>query len=146
MKIVVDTTPLVAAAHTGDSAHAMARTAMRRLRRNAVLPSPVLVEADHLIRDRVGAVAARAFLRAVARGTHDVKYMTAGLMRRAAELDRRYADLNLGYVDAAVMAVAERHGMPIFTFDFTDFRATESAHGPWRLAIDERIYERELRR
>lgn len=62
MKIVVDTTPLVAAAHTGDSAHAMARTAMRRLRRNA------------------------------------------------------------------------------------DFRATESAHGPWRLAIDERIYERELRR
>jgi hypothetical protein len=42
------------------------------------------------------------------------------------------------------MAIAERHEMPIFTFDFTDFRATESANGHWRLAIDERVYEREV--
>lgn len=144
MKILVDTTPVVAAIHRGDSAHVMAKTAMARLRRNAVLPSPVLVEVDHLVRDRVGAPAAHAFLRSIADGHHDVAYMTAGLMRRAAELDGKYADLNLGFVDASVMAIAERHKMPIFTFDFTDFRATESANGPWRLAIDERIYRREI--
>lgn len=146
MKILVDTAPIVAAVHKGDSAHRMARTAMRRLRRNAVLPSPVLVEADYLIRNRVGAPAARAFLEAVVDGTHEVAYMTAGLVKRAAELDRQYADLNLGFVDAAVMAIAERHRMPIFTFDFRGFRATESASGPWRLAIDERLLQREISR
>jgi uncharacterized protein len=146
MKVLVDTAPIVAAVHSGDSAHEMAKKAMKRLRRNAVLPSPVLVEADHLIRARSGPTAARLFLRAVARGHHEVAYMTANLLRRASELDDKYADLRLGFVDASVMAIAERHELPIFTFDFTDFRATESANGPWRLAIDERIYERELNR
>lgn len=144
MKILVDTAPVVAAIHRDDSAHEMARTAMSRLRRNAVLPSPVLVEVDHLIRSRVGSSAARAFLEAISEGTHEVAYMTAGLVRRAAELDSKYADLNLGFVDASVMAIAERHDLPIFTFDFRGFRATESAKGPWRLAIDERVYRREV--
>lgn len=144
MKILVDTAPVVAAIHRNDSAHEMAKTAMRRLRRNAVLPSPVLVEVDHLVRSRVGASAARAFLESIADGTHEVAYMTAGLVQRATDLDSKYADLNLGFVDAAVMAIAERHELPIFTFDFRGFRATESAKGPWRLAIDERVYRREI--
>jgi hypothetical protein len=142
MKILVDTAPVVAAIHQRDPAHRMARTSMARLRRSAVLPSPVLVEADHLIRTRAGAASARMFLKSIAEGAHEVAYMTAGLMRRARELDDKYADLNLGYVDASVMAIAERHELPIFTFDFTDFRATESSDGPWRLAIDERILAR----
>ena len=146
MKILVDTAPLVAAIHSGDSAHEMARIAMQKLRRNAVLPSPVLVEADHLIRARSGPKAARLFLRAVARGRHEVAYMTANLLRRATELDDKYADLKLGLVDTSVMAIAERHKMPILTFDFRGFRATESADGPWRLAIDEHLYEREIGR
>jgi predicted nucleic acid-binding protein len=142
MKVLVDTAPVVAAIHSGDSAHEMARAAMRKLRRNAVLPSPVLVEADHLIRARSGPTAARLFLRAVARGHHEVAYMTANLLQRATELDDKYADLNLGFVDTSVMAIAERHEMPIFTFDFRGFRATESASGPWRLAVDEHAYRR----
>jgi uncharacterized protein len=146
MKIVVDTAPLVAAVHANDTAHEMAKIAMRKLRRNAVLPSPVLVEVDHLIRSRVGAGAARAFLESIVDGAHEVAYMTAGLVRRAAELDTKYADLNLGFVDTCVMAVAERRESPIFTFDFRGFRATESASGPWRLAIDERLFEREVGR
>ena len=146
MKILVDTAPIVAAIHQRDPAHQMARTSMARLRRRAVLPSPVLVEADYLIRSRAGASAARAFLKSIAKGTHEVAYMTAGLMQRAAELDAKYADLNLGFVDASVMAIAERHDLPIFTFDFTDFRATESATGPWLLAVGEDVFRREIRR
>ena len=33
--------------------------------------------------------------------------MTPGLLRRAVELDVQYADLDLGLVDASVMAIAE---------------------------------------
>lgn len=71
--------------------------------------------------------------------------MSGDVLRRAVELDSKYADLNLGFVDSCVMAVAERHDLPILTFDFRDFRATESTTGPWRLAIDEHAYERHVR-
>jgi predicted nucleic acid-binding protein len=67
-------------------------------------------------------------------------------MRRAVELDSKYADLNLGVVDSCVMAIAERHDLPILTFDFRDFRATESATGPWRLAIDEHAYRQAVKK
>jgi predicted nucleic acid-binding protein len=89
---------------------------------------------------------ARRFMKALLSGSHEIAFMMQGLMRRAAELDSRYADLDLGLVDACVMAFAERHELPILTFDFTDFRATESAAGSWQLAIDEQIFEREVGR
>ena len=146
MKVLVDTGPLLAALDRRDPAYEMAGAAMKRLRRDAIVPSPVVVEVDHLARKRVGSDSARRFLKHIASGSHEVAYPTAGLMQRAVELDRRYAGLNLGVVDGCVMAIAERHDLPIFTFDFRDFRATESAHGPWRLAVDERLYAREVGR
>jgi uncharacterized protein len=146
MKFLIDTGPLLAAVDARDPAYELAARAMNRMRRNAIVPSPVLVEVDHLVRQRVGDKSARRFLGTVERGGHEVAYVTAGLTRRAVEFDRKYADLNLGLVDGCVMAIAERHDLPIFTFDFTDFRATESASGPWRLAIGEDAFQRELRR
>lgn len=144
-KVLVDSGPLISPIDRRDSAHAVAMHLMSRLRRNAVVPTPVLVEVDHVLGGRAGGFAARAFQKAIAGGVHDVAYLSAGLLRRAAELDDRYADLNLGFVDTCVMALAERHQLPILTFDFTDFRATESNAGPWRLAIDEHAYQRATR-
>lgn len=141
MKTLLDTGPLVSAIDRADPAHALASAELERLRRRAVVPMPVLIEVDHLARKRVSDEAARHFLHAVADGSHEVAYMTTSLVRRAVEVDRKYADLRLGLVDACVMALAERHELPIFTFDFSDFRATESASGPWHLALDERTYD-----
>lgn len=140
MKVVVDSGPLVAAMDQRDPVHKMAARAVKRLRHNAVIPTPVLAEVDHLVRKRSSAVAARTLMQVVARGTHKTEPLTSGLLRRAVEIDTRYADLDLGLVDTAVMAIAERHRLPVFTFDFSDFRATESANGPWPLLLDENTY------
>jgi uncharacterized protein len=139
-KILVDSGPLIASMDRRDFAHGAAVHLMSQLRRDAVVPTPVLVEVDHILGSRAGSAAARKFQRAIAGGVHEVAYLSAGLLRRAVELDHRYADLGLGFVDTCVMAIAERHELPILTFDFADFRATESAQGPWRLAIDEHVY------
>jgi predicted nucleic acid-binding protein len=139
-KILVDTAPLVSALDARDSAHGLAGPLIANLRRQALIPTPVLAEVDHFVRSRVGGRAARAFLRSIVGGTFDIAYLTAGLVRRAGELDDRYADLDLGFADTCVMAIAERHELPILTFDFADFRATESASGPWRLALDENAF------
>lgn len=142
MKVIVDSGPLIASMDRRDPAHKMAARAVKRLRHNAVIPTPVLAEVDHLVRERSSASAARALMQVVARGTHKTEPLTSGLLRRAVEIDARYADLELGLVDTAVMAIAERHRFPVFTFDFTDFRATESADGPWPLLLDESTYRR----
>jgi len=139
-KILIDTAPLVSAFDARDTAYEVAAPLLAKLRRQAVIPTPVLAEVDHFVRSRVGGAAARSFLQSVAGGTFEIAYLTAGLVRRAGELDQRYADLDLGFADTCVMAIAERHELPILTFDFTDFRATESANGPWRLVLDEDAY------
>jgi predicted nucleic acid-binding protein len=131
---------LLAAANRRDEAHGIAAEVVTRLGRDLVVPVPVIVEADQLLRARVGAHAARLFLAAVAAGEHGVAYLSAGLLRRAVEIDAGFGGLNLGFADAAVMAVAERHELPILTFDFEHFRATRPRRGFWQLVIDEARY------
>jgi hypothetical protein len=108
--------------------------------RDLIVPVPVIAEADHLVRARVGPGPARLLLAALAAGEHRVAEVTAALLRRAAELDAQHADLDLGFADAAVMAIAERHELPILTFDFEDFRASRPGRGHWRLVVDEALY------
>jgi uncharacterized protein len=140
LRVVADTGPLVAAANKRDRAHGLAAALVTELGRELIVPDPVLVETDHLLRARLGATAARLFLASVVAGEHSVAFVTAGLLRRAAEIDARYADLDLGVTDACVMAYAERHDLPILTFDFQHFRAAPPAAGYWRLVVDEARY------
>ena len=141
MRVVVDTGPLVAAANRRDQAHGLAAALVIELGRDLVIPSPVLVEADRLLRARVGARSARSLLRAVAAGEHRVAYLTPKLLRRATEIDERFDALDLGFTDAAVMAVAEREDSPVLTFDVEDFRAAPSEQGLWLLVVDESRYQ-----
>jgi predicted nucleic acid-binding protein len=116
-----------------------------RLGRELAVPALVLVEVDQLLRARVSAAAARAFLDAMARGEHTVTFGSTRLLRRAAEIDGGFADLGLGLVDATVMAVAEGHNLPVLTFDFEHFRATRPRRGYWQLVVDEQRYREAAR-
>jgi predicted nucleic acid-binding protein len=115
------------------------------LGRELVVPEPVIVEVDQLLRSRVGGHAARLFLQAMAAGEHAVVNVSPALLRRAVEIDASFADLELGYADGAVMAIAERERLPVLTFDFEHFRATRSAHGFWQLVVDEHRYQQHTR-
>ncbi len=137
---MADTGPIVAAANRRDRAHDLASALVTQLGRELVVLDPVIVEVDQLLRARVNRNSGAAFLSAMAKGEHIVEFMTPGLVRRAAEIDARYRDLDLGFVDAALMAFAERHDLPILTFDFGDFRAAPPEGGYWRLVVDEQRY------
>jgi predicted nucleic acid-binding protein len=54
------------------------------------------------------------------------------------------AAIELGLVDASVMAYAERHDLPVLTFDFEHFRAAPPHRGHWRLVIDEARFADEV--
>jgi uncharacterized protein len=138
--VVGDTGPLVAAANRRDRAHRLAAALVAELGRELLVPGPVLVECDQLLRSRVSPAAARAFLVAMTRGEHSARFLTGGILRRAVAIDSQYADLDLGLADATVMALAEAESLPVLTFDFEHFRATRPARGYWRLVVDEARY------
>ena len=145
MRVLADTGPIVAAANRRDHAHDLAAALVTELGRELVVLDPVIVEVDQLLRARVNRDAGVAFLSAIAKGEHAVDFMTQGLVRHAAEIDARFRDLDLGFVDASIMAYAERHDLPILTFDFEDFRAAPPRGGYWRLVVDEERYQEAVR-
>jgi len=145
LRVLADTGPIVAAANRRDHAHDLAAALVTELGRELVVLDPVIVEVDQLLRVRVNRDAGVAFLSAMAKGEHALDFMTQGLVRRAAEIDAQFRDLDLGFVDAALMAYAERHDLPILTFDFEDFRAAPPKGGYWRLVVDEQRYQDAVR-
>lgn len=122
--------------------NALAGRLVTELSRDLLVPAAVMVGVDQLLRSRIGDHAARLFLEALTASEHTAIHLSSCIFQRAVEIDAAFADLSLGYADAAVMAVAERDQLAILTFDFKHFRATRSAHGFWQLVVDERRYQR----
>jgi len=146
VNVVCDTGPLVAAANRRDRAHDLAVSLVTALGRDLIVPVPVIVEVDQLLRARLDTRAAHSFLSAIAKGEHSVAFLTPALIRRATDIDRHFAALDLGFTDASLMAVAERAGSPILTFDFEDFRAAPPDAGHWQLVVDEARYREATKR
>jgi len=146
LRVVADTGPLVAAANRRDRAHHLAVALVTEIGPDLLVPLPVVVEVDQLLRARVGPHSARSFLAAMVGGEHTLVFPTAGIMRTAAAIDARYADLDLGITDATVMTFADREALPVLTFDFEDFRAAPPPGGFWRLVGDEERYLRAVMR
>lgn len=95
-----------------------------------MLPSSVLTEVSWAIEAKLGPPAESRFLAQVARGLPPVDHLTLSDIARCAELVEQYSDLPLGFVDASVVAVAERRGITtIATIDQRHFRVVRPRNG-----------------
>lgn len=147
MPVVADTGPLAAALNIRDEHHRFAAALVVQLQSEILVPEPVATEVDVLLRRKDQPTAARRFLSALRSGELRRTPLTDAAFARAVKIDERYADLDLGIVDASVMALAESTSAPVLTFDFEHFRATTDADSrPWRLIVDEDALERSRRR
>lgn len=94
-----------------------------------MVPAPVLVELDHLLGRELGAEAFPALLDTIKAGELAIEDLTAADYDRATELMRTYADLEVGFVDCAVLAVTERLGEPkLATLDHRHFGTMRPRH------------------
>lgn len=73
-----------------------------------VIPSPVLPEVDYFLGGRAGAFT--RVIEQVQHGAFRVEDLIVADYERVSELLRTYADLEVGFVDCAVLAVTERLG------------------------------------
>jgi len=128
--LVVDTAPLVALADAAnplrDAVHALLLAEEGPL----VIPAPATAEIDHLLGRHVGVAARLAFLADLAAGRFDVACLDHVDHATILELEHRYADLDLGLVDCAVVAIAARaRTNRLLTFDERHFRSVSPLDG-----------------
>lgn len=118
--LVLDTSAILAALDRTDPAHTSVLTTMRADRSARIVPVGILAEATYMLDVRIGAEAVLAFLRDLDSGALSPD-CGDGDFGRVRELVDRYADLPLGYADAAVIACAERRTAPVLSIDDRDF-------------------------
>ncbi len=98
-------------------------------RGSRIVPSPVLVEFDHLASRELGREAVTTMLDEINRGAYEVENLTPGDYRRVGEILTTYADLRVGFVDAAVLAIVERLREPkLATLDHRHFSVMRPKH------------------
>ncbi|HLE99040.1 MAG TPA: PIN domain-containing protein [Gaiellaceae bacterium] len=120
---------MVFAALNRDERHHQRCVELLASRSPVVLPAPVITETTMLSRSRDRPQAVDALLRSVVDGTVAVVELELADYSRARQLVAQYADLGLSFVDAAVVAIAERfEETTIATLDHRHFSVVKPLH------------------
>jgi predicted nucleic acid-binding protein len=128
VSVLLDTGIVYAYYDRSDSWHDRARTIVERERQALVLPAPVIPEADHLLGHRLGMKSRLTFYAGITEGYYLVADVPRHSYTRIVELNRRFANLELGFVDAAIVALAETLGrLQIATTDRRHFEPVAAA-------------------
>lgn len=130
MALVLDTGVLYSVLDRGQARHEECVRLLTESRDRRIVPDLVLVELDYFLRKSGRLVAWKAFVAQVADGTYAIYPLSAATLERAAELEERYADLDLGLVDASVVAVCEElQERKLATLDRRHFSVVRTADG-----------------
>jgi predicted nucleic acid-binding protein len=108
MTVVADTGALYALMDVDDAWHSRVLTWWSANRKRIVVPVTVLPELTCLLQTRISANAELAFMRSVENGEFNIEPLEPEDVPRSSDLMERYADFPLGFVDASIVAVAER--------------------------------------
>lgn len=129
LALVVDTGPLLAALDRNDRWHSHCAELLESSPERLVLPAAVLPELDYLLRARLGTAPFVDVLEAIERGEVQVEDVATRDFPRIRELQVRYGDTPVGFVDAAVLAITERLGEPkLATLDRRHFALMRPRH------------------
>ena len=120
--ITLDTSALYATLNRYDRDHSRVQAILERERAIPVIPVAILGEIAYLVEDRLSRVAMVALVRDFRARRYQLDSGESDF-DRVEELIERYADFPLGFVDAAVVACAERHGGRVLTLDLRHFGA-----------------------
>ena len=129
MALVLDTSPLLAALDTADPDHDSCAKLIAESDEDLVVPTLVMSELDYWCHERLTADVWLSFLQDVLDGAYRVEHPTPADLERCMELQRTYADLRVGVVDASVLAVVERLGeAKLATLDHRHFATMRPRH------------------
>lgn len=130
MTLLIDAAPIVALADPAEPQREAILEALTSETGSLVIPAPTTAEIDYLLGQRFGSAARRAFLDDLSAGRFSVGNLERADYATIIDLDTRYADLDLGLADCALVTLAARHRTTrILSFDERHFRAVTPLHG-----------------
>jgi len=129
MNALLDTGFLYALFDASDAHHRAVLAVLDRIDMHLLLPDIVLVELAYLLSARLGHRAMRTSLDRLQQGPLEIAYLLPTDISRSIELLHAYADIHLDFVDAGVVAIAERLGIcHILSTDQRDFQIIRPKH------------------
>ena len=129
MTAILDTSFLFALTDQGDRNHQRVLAVAQSVNEPLVLPIVVLPEVCYLIASRLGHQAMRRFVSSVTSETIQVKSVTTEDLVRVHQILEQYADNQLDFTDAAIVAISERLNITrVYTLDRRDFLIIRPNH------------------
>jgi uncharacterized protein len=126
---IVDTGALLALVSVTDNWHDRCAELVDRRDWNPIIPTTVLSELDYFLTERLPSAARVGFFTAVRRGAYRVEEVLVADVWRAFDVCIRHLDQKISFVDASVLAVAERLNVEtVITTDRRDFRTFAPKH------------------
>ena len=130
--VIVDTGFLYAMADRDDAWYDRVKAYLQGHRDTFIVPVTVLPEACYLLNTYIGQDAERQLLISVLQGEMQLESLTRDDLDRTSNLLQAYADANIGFVDATLVAIAERLKiLRILTTDRRHFAMIRPRHCPF---------------
>lgn len=125
---IADTGFVVALMNSSDARHREVAEIYRQ-EQQILLPQTVLAEVAYLVSREAGNMALATSLRYLPNSRFFILPLTEEDLLRVAEIIEEYQDSRIDFVDATVMAIAERLGViKILTLDRRDFQLFRPRH------------------
>jgi predicted nucleic acid-binding protein len=127
MNVLVDTSALLALFRENDAWHVRTRDWLATAKHVLVTPASVVQETAFMFGNAQGPEAEAAFVRAASDFT--IERLEVSDLSRSADLIAKYADFPIGFVDASIVAIAERLDIrELLTTDRRHFGVIRPAH------------------
>ncbi len=118
MSILADTSGIITLLDASDPQYQQATRYVSDL----VIAQSILCEVDYLATKYYGAHASRRFFASVAKGDFTLLPLNSEDIKRTYEIMEQYADAEIGFVDASLVALAEKHSIRrVLTLDKRHF-------------------------
>jgi uncharacterized protein len=125
MKMLADTSGIIALLNRKDRHHADVVRLVSLF--ELVVPVAILPEVDYMATKYLGERVARAFFEDINSGAFSYLGMDASDISKATEIMTTYSDIPIGFVDASVASLADRHKIQnILTLDRRHFDIIQS--------------------
>lgn len=129
MTAILDTSFLFALTDKSDRNHQRVLAVAQSANENLVIPVAVLPEICYLISSRLGHQAMRRFVASMTPDAVQIESVTTEDLIRVHQILEKYADNQLDFTDAAIVAIAERMAITrVYTLDRRDFSIIRPKH------------------
>src|ERR671931_2888890 len=130
MRIISDTGVVYALMDEDDKWHKEAKRILEEKKLETILPSTTLPEICYLANKHLGIEAELQFLKSIVEGEIKVEEVSIKDYKAALKYMEKYKDINIGFVDATVITVAERLSIyTLFTIDRRHFSQIKTKKG-----------------